>query len=113
MPKGSSTVWRRTRIVAVLLPYPTAHASRRRALHRPSGSPPDCRPAQPGHLNGHANRAMSPARIGVVPSYCRRQLMTSITRRLFLSLVAALAPDAAIAHHGWGGSDTAKSFPLT
>jgi hypothetical protein len=39
--------------------------------------------------------------------------MTSITRRLFLSLAAALAPDAAIAHHGWGGYDTAKSFTVT
>src|SRR6266852_1140459 len=64
------------------------------------------------HLNGHANRAMSPARIGVV-LLCRRQLMTSITRRLFLSLAAALAPGAAIAHHGWGGYDTSKSFTVT
>src|SRR5712672_2661796 len=39
--------------------------------------------------------------------------MTSITRRLFLSLPAALAPGAAIAHHGWGGYDTSKSFTLT
>ena len=39
--------------------------------------------------------------------------MTSITRRLFLSLAAALAPGAAIAHHGWGGYDTSKSFTAT
>jgi hypothetical protein len=39
--------------------------------------------------------------------------MTSITRRLFLSLAAALAPGAAIAHHGWGGYDTSKSFTVT
>jgi hypothetical protein len=32
---------------------------------------------------------------------------------LFLSLAAALAPGAAIAHHGWGGYDTSKSFTLT
>ena len=36
--------------------------------------------------------------------------MTSITRRLFLSLAAALAPGAALAHHGWGSYDTSKSF---
>jgi len=47
------------------------------------------------------------------PSCWRRQLMTSITRRLFLSLAAALAPGAAIAHHGWGGYDTSKSFTVT
>src|SRR5258707_15121595 len=47
------------------------------------------------------------------PSYRRRQLVTSITRRLFLSLAAALTPGAAIAHHGWGGYDTSKSFTLT
>src|SRR4051794_13458431 len=47
------------------------------------------------------------------PSYCRKQLMTSITRRLFLSLATALAPGAAIAHHGWGGYDTSKSFTVT
>ena len=39
--------------------------------------------------------------------------MTSITRRLFLSLAAALAPGSAIAHHGWGGYDTSKSFTVT
>ncbi len=39
--------------------------------------------------------------------------MTSITRRLFLSLAAAIAPGAALAHHGWGGYDTSKSFTLT
>ena len=39
--------------------------------------------------------------------------MTSITRRLFLSLAAVLAPGAATAHHGWGGYDTSKSFTLT
>src|SRR5204863_8786857 len=39
--------------------------------------------------------------------------MKSITRRLFLSLVTALAPGAAIAHHGWGGYDTSKSFTVT
>jgi len=39
--------------------------------------------------------------------------MTSITRRLFLSLATALAPGAAIAHHGWGGYDTSKSFTVT
>ena len=39
--------------------------------------------------------------------------MTSITRRFFLALAAALAPGAAIAHHGWGGYDTSKSFTLT
>jgi hypothetical protein len=39
--------------------------------------------------------------------------MASITRRLFLSLAAALAPGSAIAHHGWGGYDTAKSFTAT
>ena len=39
--------------------------------------------------------------------------MTSITRRLFLPLAAALAPGAAIAHHGCGGYDTSKSFTVT
>ena len=39
--------------------------------------------------------------------------MTSITRRLFLSLAASLAPASAIAHHGWGGYDTSKSFTIT
>jgi len=39
--------------------------------------------------------------------------MTSITRRLFLSLVASLAPASAIAHHGWGGYDTSKPFTVT
>jgi hypothetical protein len=39
--------------------------------------------------------------------------MTSITRRLFLSLAASLAPASAIAHHGWGGYDTSKSFTVT
>jgi hypothetical protein len=39
--------------------------------------------------------------------------MASITRRLFLSLAAALAPGTAIAHHGWGGYDTSKSFTIT
>ena len=39
--------------------------------------------------------------------------MASITRRLFLSLAATLAPGAAIAHHGWGGYDTSKSFTTT
>ena len=39
--------------------------------------------------------------------------MTSITRRWFLSLAAALVPSAAFAHHGWGGYDTSKSFTVT
>ena len=39
--------------------------------------------------------------------------MTAMTRRLFLSLAAALAPGPAIAHHGWGGYDTSRSFTLT
>ena len=39
--------------------------------------------------------------------------MTSTTRRGFLSLAAALVPGAAIAHHGWGGYDTSKSFTVT
>ena len=39
--------------------------------------------------------------------------MTSITRRLFLSLAASLVPASAIAHHGWGGYDTSKSFTVT
>jgi hypothetical protein len=39
--------------------------------------------------------------------------MNSITRRLFLSLAASLAPASAIAHHGWGGYDTSKSFTVT
>jgi hypothetical protein len=39
--------------------------------------------------------------------------MAPITRRLFLALAAALVPSAAIAHHGWGGYDTSKSFTLT
>ena len=39
--------------------------------------------------------------------------MTSITRRWFLALAAALAPGAAFAHHGWGGYDTSKSFTVT
>ena len=39
--------------------------------------------------------------------------MTSITRRLFLSLAALLAPGTAIAHHGWGSYDTSKPFTLT
>src|SRR5260370_7564026 len=38
--------------------------------------------------------------------------MTSFPRRLFLSL-AALAPGAAMAHPGWGGYDTSKSFTVT
>lgn len=39
--------------------------------------------------------------------------MTSMTRRLFLSLTAAVVPGAAIAHHGWGGYDTSRSFTVT
>jgi hypothetical protein len=39
--------------------------------------------------------------------------MTSITRRFFLSLAAALAPGSVVAHHGWGGYDTSKSFTVT
>jgi hypothetical protein len=39
--------------------------------------------------------------------------MTSVTRRLFLLLAAALVPGRAIAHHGWGGYDTSKSFTVT
>src|SRR3989454_12561104 len=39
--------------------------------------------------------------------------MTSLTRRLFLSLAASLVPASAIAHHGWGGYDTSKSFTVT
>ena len=39
--------------------------------------------------------------------------MASITRRLLLSLAAALVPGAALAHHGWGGYDTSKSFTVT
>ena len=39
--------------------------------------------------------------------------MTLTTRRGFLSLAAALIPNAAIAHHGWGGYDTSKSFTIT
>jgi uncharacterized protein DUF6152 len=39
--------------------------------------------------------------------------MTSINRRLFLSLAAALVPGAALAHHGWGGYDTSRSFTAT
>jgi hypothetical protein len=39
--------------------------------------------------------------------------MTSVTRRVFLSFAAALAPASAIAHHGWGGYDTSKSFTVT
>jgi hypothetical protein len=39
--------------------------------------------------------------------------MKSITRRSFLSLAAALAPGAAIAHHGWGRYDTSKPFTVT
>ena len=39
--------------------------------------------------------------------------MTFITRRLFLSLATALAPGVAIAHHGWGGYDTSRSFTVT
>ena len=39
--------------------------------------------------------------------------MTSITRRCVLSLAATLVPAAALAHHGWGGYDTSKSFTLT
>ena len=38
--------------------------------------------------------------------------MTSISRRLFLSLAASLVPASAIAHHGWGGYDTSKSFTV-
>src|SRR5947208_15392886 len=64
-------------------------------------------------LNGRANRAMSPCADRCCPLYCRRQLMASITRRLFLSLAAILAPGAAIAHHGWGGYDTSRSFATT
>jgi hypothetical protein len=39
--------------------------------------------------------------------------MTAITRRFFLSITAALAPGAALAHHGWGRYDTSKSFEVT
>ena len=39
--------------------------------------------------------------------------MAEISRRLFLSLAAVLAPGTAFAHHGWGGYDTAKSFEVT
>jgi Family of unknown function (DUF6152) len=39
--------------------------------------------------------------------------MAAITRRLFLSLAAVVAPSTAIAHHGWSGYDTSKSFELT
>src|ERR1044072_2222268 len=37
----------------------------------------------------------------------------TISRRVFLSLAASLAPASAIAHHGWGGYDTSKSFTVT
>ena len=37
----------------------------------------------------------------------------TISRRVFLSLAASLAPGSAIAHHGWGGYDTSKSFTVT
>jgi hypothetical protein len=39
--------------------------------------------------------------------------MTAITRRLFLSLSAALIPSAAAAHHGWSRYDTSKAFEAT
>ena len=39
--------------------------------------------------------------------------MAAISRRLFLSLAAVLAPGAAFAHHGWGSYDTTKSFEVT
>jgi uncharacterized protein DUF6152 len=39
--------------------------------------------------------------------------MTSINRRWFLALAAGLMPASAIAHHGWGGYDTSKSFTVT
>ena len=35
--------------------------------------------------------------------------MTSLTRRLFLSLAASLAPASAIVHHGWGGYGASKA----
>src|SRR4029453_2517770 len=38
--------------------------------------------------------------------------MESITRRLFLSLAAILAPGAAFAHHGWGGYGTPRAFTV-
>jgi hypothetical protein len=44
---------------------------------------------------------------------CRRNPVTGATRRLFLSLAAALAPAAAIAHRGWGGYDPSESFTVT
>jgi hypothetical protein len=39
--------------------------------------------------------------------------MTTITRRLFLAATAAIVPGTALAHHGWGGYDTGKSFEVT
>ena len=39
--------------------------------------------------------------------------MTPISRRLFLSLSAALVPSAALAHHGWSGYDIDKAFEVT
>lgn len=44
--------------------------------------------------------------------------MIAISRRLFLATTAVLVPGAALApaalaHHGWGSYDTAKSFTLT
>jgi len=39
--------------------------------------------------------------------------MIVLTRRLLLLLAASLVPASAIAHHGWGGYDTSKSFTVT
>ena len=49
----------------------------------------------------------------VVLSFDPEESMTPISRRLFLSISAALVPDLAFAHHGWGGYDTSKSFEVT
>ena len=39
--------------------------------------------------------------------------MTSLTRRVFLSLAAARLPASAKAPHRWGGYDKSKSFTVT
>src|SRR5258707_12453170 len=76
-------------------------------------APARWRLAQPGSFERSRKPRYESGADRRYPSCWRRQLMTSITRRLFLSLAAALAPGAAIAHHGWGGYDTSKSFTVT
>src|SRR5712671_6875206 len=73
---------------------------------------PPCAPVTRGPFERHHKPLYKSSWIGAV-LHRTEAVMTTITRRLFLSLAAVLAPGAAIAHHGWGGYDTSKSFTVT